>query len=522
MTVRHARGWRSNRWVAFTLLTVWFAVSAAAPAGSLVQGSLAGAGQDAADELSGAATVSQVPTALTLTPGDTAPIVVEVENPTAYEVVLSSVDVVHPSTVEVDVQAVPETVPPGQSVTFSYDVVARSGKARIVTVVTLSEPAGPDGAMVDRVVEVASDLETVSAAPTIELVALNAPASVADGEADIPVSVLVRNPSIYAFENATMTTIDSNDLVLERPSSGDCATPESDGAMTSDEPFDVAAGSAAIVELCLDVEGVVRIGKQTVAAVVSGTFATPGTATPATASSPMAIDVTVLGVSALSPLGAAGLLLFPAIVPVVVFLGFARVVYPRSSWLPSKVDVSEVGVGVWLVALAAAIYAIVWLVTGTDFTRETDTRSIVILYGLGMALGLVAWGAFALGYSRSTGRKRYKPGDSPKKVIERLAAQGASLSRPTVKGATPKKYILGRGPQGEVAVCSRLRYNTEPDIDDSVLSSFVQAIDGGDSGKALKELEKLSGRVTLDWSSGGVELSEAVEPDTAHTVIGPQ
>jgi hypothetical protein len=239
----------------------------------------------------------------------------------------------------------------------------------------------------------------------------------------------------------------------------------------------------------------------------------------ATASATIDIDVAVVGVTALSPLGATALFLFPAVVPVVVFLGLARIVYPRSSWLPSKLDVTQIGIAVWLLPLAALIYAVYWYATGTDLTRESNTQSIVKLYLAAMALGALAWGFFAFGYSESTGRKRFRTRDAPLEVLERLAAAGSSLIRPTVKGTQPRRYIIGLGPQGEVAVCSKIEYTSTASTEE--LQAFTDAMDGDDVGKTVDELRKVSTEVTLDWSSG-VALRESAEPDDAARVIGPK
>ena len=464
-------------------------------------------------------TVTQLPSTVSLATGDTTKITVGVDNPTNTAVVLASSQIDYPSTVKVEAPEFSETtVAAGDRFTVEYDVTAgaSAGSALVTTVLTIMEPTGDE--TTERAVEVATEVTIVAVSPTIELSVLSSPASMADGQHDTTATVIVRNASPYAFEGGRLEFVDSNDLSLRRALGSSCDYENDEPSL---ELESVAAGSATTVGLCVDSEDVVQVGKQTVGVVVAGKFATPGARIAATTSATIAIDVTVVGVTALSPLGAAALFLFPAIVPISVFLGLARVVYPRVSWLPSKLEVTQAGSAVWLVPAAALIYAIYWYATGTDLTRESNTQSIIVLYLAGMGLGLLAWGFFIFGYSRHTGRKRFKTSDTPMEVLERLAAAGSSLTRSSVKLTSPKRYILGLGPQGEVAVCPKIEYTSASTATTAELDAFTQAMDNNDAGRTLEELRKLSAKVTLDWS-GGVALLDSAEPDTAGRVIGPK
>jgi hypothetical protein len=483
--------------------------------------------------------VAQLPSKLTLAPGDAGTITVAVRNPTAATITVDELRVLAPSTLkfaEPSLEA--STIEPGDRLTAQFDVVAGStpGALAVTSIVTVSDvsPTSP------RSIEAVTEVTIVEVAPTLEVTFASAPTSASDGQDGAPTAVVIQNSSPYTVTGVQFAYVDSNDLSL-RPRVGDeCSDSKNDGGTDTTEPvsteagsdddadgvetappglgavgFSISAGESVTVELCLDVDDLVRAEKQTVGVVVSGTFETPGNPTPVSANATTEIEVTVLGTTFLDVLGPIGVLLFPPIVAIVVFLSLSRVAYPRTSWLPSKLEVKELGNAVWLIPAAAIVYWVAWLLGGVDLTRETSTLAIVVLYGIMMLVGILSWAGFAVGYNRRTGRKRFRPEDTPEKVLERLEHAGSRLTLPTVASVSPTRYILGLGPQGETAVCSKIEFTVDP-VDATLTKALTDAIDANDP----KQVRKEQGVAKLAWSSAGVQLLDAAQPAGANKVIG--
>jgi hypothetical protein len=217
-------------------------------------------------------------------------------------------------------------------------------------------------------------------------------------------------------------------------------------------------------------------------------------------------------VEALGPLGSTTLFIFPGILAILTFVTFSRLAYPRTSWIPAKVDVTDARLAFVALPAASLVYLIVWLVWGRNLTREISTEDVVILFALGFALGAGVWAVFAATYRQAIGRRQFKIGDSPKRVLERLKWSDASMECPTVTSIPGTGRLLGPGAAGKVAACSPItfRFTEAPQSNDAKRQAFRDAVGKDDFDHVLGAVPSL---VTLAWRAGGVRYLDP--PDVA-------
>jgi hypothetical protein len=194
----------------------------------------------------------------------------------------------------------------------------------------------------------------------------------------------------------------------------------------------------------------------------------------------------------------------PAIVAFVVFLGCNRLIYPRSSWLPSKVDVGNLTWVVVLLPLATLAYLIIWFCAGVDLTKETSTFWVLVLFVIGLSVGFGSWGVFAVGHYRRIGRRQFKPGDSIETVLERMDLNESALSLPFVAGSS--ELVVGQGPGDTVAVTSPAIYAFADSVAPDKQQEFITAIDENDPGAVLRLREQLGPDLMVSSAGAGVRL----------------
>lgn len=468
------------------------------------------AGDEAGDEV---ITLTVIPSNVGLAPGDRAEFAFVMTNSGATAVEVNSVRVqTPPRIVAVSSEpASPFSLGPGErrtqqfSVTAGYDAVP--GDLTVVADVTAPIPDG-SRMTIDRFVVATAGLELAS--PEGELVVSigSAPSILSDGQSDGEMRVLVQNTTSSPLTGIELRPIESMDVEVVTPARPVCTSAPSEVVACVS---DLEPGATEVVRVGLLVDDAVRTGKQQVGIVATATQAKGEVSRQLSSSATAEVELTVFGTAAVGPLGSTSLILLPAVVAFVVFLLLSRLVFPRTAWLPAKVDTGDFR---WLVALlpiGAFIALVAWLILGVDISRESSTGLVVLLYGIGFAFGVLAWLLFASGYQQRTGRKLFKASDSPLEVLKRLEANDTTLIRPLVKGSTTGERVLGRGSAGAVAVSPTIMYDLGG-LDDERRKAFSEAVTKGRPVDVLALLGEQTrfrrpGRKTreapsLMWASG--------------------
>lgn len=485
-----ARGPRARRG---SRLLVRLAAVALTAAPVLAVGGLAPAAAQPGPDLD----VRLVPGRVTLVPGDTTAVDLVVTNRSSAPATVTSVELRTPPRVVGERVPRPEvigTVGAGDvaRVTFALralggveegeadvvlEVVGAGGTGRRVLVATLTVAAGKAPQMLD-------------------VAFLSSPKALNDRERAVAI-VQVSNPTPFAFEDVRVAPVDSEDVRL-RPRTHRLGTLE--------------PGTTALVVLDVRVDGRVRTGPQQVGVVVSGHLAGSAGALRTQRVATAALDVSVFGLDAVSPLGAGTLFLLPGLVAVATFLLLSRRVYPRLASLPDTVEFKDPRTMVVVVPAGAVLYLGMFLVWGIDLTTEVGTWDVARLFGFATLLGTAAWAVLAVVYHRRTDRKQFRLDDTPAKVLERLAARSAGVRLPALSAGDRSRRYLADGPGDTVVACSVIDYHVAPTAPEEARSQLAAAIEAGDPGAVLG-CARL-GTATLRWRlpSGVALLPRPAEP----------
>ena len=465
-----------------------------------------------------------IPSKAALAPGDETTIMAVVSNSGSAQATVSSLTVSAPARVAAEPlePAAPFMVEPGGRVIKRFRVVAGRDAAPgdLVAVADLHSPA-PAGSGATSVRFLVATTELKLQVPTMELTVLvvSAPPSLSDGQSNGELTVLLRNTTSYDMTDLELRPISSMDIAVKTFGRNQC---RSTTVATTDEVIarrgPLSPGEAELVTVCLEVENEVRSGKQKVGVIVSGTLKTPTSSVDLSSSATTEVEVNVFGVSAVGPLGTASLFVLPGVVAFLAFLGFSRLVYPRSSWLPSKVDVSDARWVVGLLPFATMVYFLVWLIWGVNLTEETSTRFVMILFCLGLLTGLLCWVVFIVAYWKALGRKQFKVGDSPERVLKRLAWNKTPLPRPLLTGSATAERVLGYGPGGMVAVCSTIVYMFSETLGATQRQAFSDAVTAGDAQAVVDNLRR---GISLAWAHAGVRLLPEADAQVTAQAFAP-
>ncbi len=463
-------------------------------------------------------TLAVIPTKVGLASGDRVEALIVMTNTGAAAVTVNSLQVQTPPRIVArpTEPSGPFSLGPGERMTRQFSVTAGydtgPGDLTVVAQVSGPAPAG-SGLTTDRFVVTTVGLEV--AAPQGELLVsiVSAPTSLSDGQSNGEMQVLLRNTTSFPMTGVELRPIDSMDLALVAGDRSRCRNPPVEVVACVE---DLEPGAVEVVRIGLLVDDSVRAGDQKIGIVATATLGTDAVGRQLSSSAEAEIELTVFGTIAVGPLGSTSLILLPAIVAFVIFLLLSRLVFPRTTWLPAKVDTGDLRWLAALVPVGAFIALVAWLIVGVDVSRETSTTLVVMLYGIGLAFGLIAWCLFASGYQKKVGRKLFKNSDSPRDVLKRLEANNTTLMCLLMKDSATAERVLGRGSDGTVAVSSTIMYDLAG-LDDDKRAEFSSAVTAGQSADVLALLEK-GGRnrmrpdreakqtPSLSWASTGVRL----------------
>lgn len=458
------------------------------------------------------------PEKLTLAPGDEASVVVTISNPLTVPATVDGIDLIVPPRVTATLDGGGERfiVEAGARVTRRVQLTvgkdAPPGTLLLLADVTAPAPAD-SGLTAERYLAAAVDLSGQERADDLTVTIVSAPTEVSDGQSDAELAILVHNATGFEVKGIELRPIPSMDVHLV-PSAGDGACPAkaaSAGVITCLDAL--GPGRAEVVTMALKVDHRVRTGTQKIGVTASAHLDAPGAELVTTTSVTTEVKLSVFGVDALGPLGSTTLFVLPGILAILTFVTFGRLAYPRTSWIPAKVDVTDTKLALLALPVATVVYLLVWWLWGADLTREMSTPDVVLLFVLGVALGFGVWLAFATTYHRAIGRRQFKVGDSPKRVLERLNSGHGSLTCPTVSAIPGTGRLLGPGLAGKVAACSPItfRYTEAAQDDQAARNKFVADIERDDIAAVVRNVGPL---VTLYWRAGGVRYFDPAEVTT--------
>uniref|UniRef100_UPI0031E20D43 hypothetical protein n=1 Tax=Saccharothrix mutabilis TaxID=33921 RepID=UPI0031E20D43 len=360
-------------------------------------------------------------------------------------------------------------------------------------------------------------------APVPEVVFVSAPTKLNDGQSGKAV-VHITNRTPDAYRNVVITALDDDDIDISPPDGGPGTrfTPCPADAATSGRPVLACLDllpprTSVLLDVRVRAHPQVRTGKQSIGVVMEcGRVAAGGEPeTPSTFVGVRDVELAVFGVDAISPFGVGTLFVLPGLVAVLLFLLLVRV-YPRTSSLPETLDIKDLRILPVVVPPAALVYLTVFLVFGRNLTERVGTSDVAVLFGLGMALGIVVWLVVVFSWYRAIGRRRFKTGDRPVKVLERLCAtKGATLKLPRFTIDQDYYFHLAPGPEGKVLATPQLRYEFSAQGDSEqerkARIQFFDAVDNDDIALVLHAVR--TGTVTI--SADGPGHVVAVDPGPA-------
>lgn len=523
MVLRVAGGWNCARYAvtirrAVGLMAATIVVGTSLMAGVGVADSPRAESQEEEAAAAGTITVEVVPAVVAVGPGQVAEVQVAVYNTGAAPASVRSLDLLAPAAVEVvAADRQPFTIAGGERVVRMFEVAAAPGSAsgKLVAVADVSSPVGGSASTTDRFVSATAELSVTAPASDLKASIVSAPTDLFDGQRNRRLVVQLQNPTPYELREIQLQGINSTDITVGSGSTlEECLTPvnRSVGCIES-----LGRGASLLVALDLRVDGAVHTGKQTVGVMVSGEFAVPGAAQPTSASVTTEVDLSVFGVKVVSPYGASAVFFLPAIVAFVTFILAGRLVYPRTSWLPSKIEVADPTRLTLLLPLAGAAYLAIYGILGVDLTEEMSTWWVAVLFAVGFATGALAWLIYIWRYWERAGKKLFKASDSPAQVLKRLARNDSSLLRPQRISSGMPVVVLGRGAGDTIAISSLLvPIYTEGEGDPS--SAFMALVNSGDPAAVLNSMGL---RVKLQWAGSGVALVPASQPQETLAVPTP-
>lgn len=453
-------------------------------------------------------TLAVIPSQLALAPGGQVEVTVALANSGTTPATVNALKITPPPgvTAEPHEEPAPFSLGPGERTTRTLEVSIRydASPGTLTVAADVSAPVVEgSGLTTDRFVVATAAVQPATPPGELVVSIASAPGTLSDGQTDAHMQVLLRNTTSLPMGRVELWSINSLDVRVVGQAAPPChdAQPAVVTCLESLGP-----GEAALVQLDLNVDDTVRTGPQTVGVAATATLLDRPVSTSATTE----IELTVFGTTALGALGSSSLVLFPAIVSFVVFATLSRLIYPRATWLPAKVDATDLSLLVVLIPLGTLALVIVWLFFGVDTTREVSTPLVAAIYAMAIGIGAGLWLLYAIGYHRTIGRKLFKSGDTPHDVLKRLATNDTTLDRPLVKGSTTAEMILGRGSGGTVALAAPVRYDLE-DLTPEERREFSNAVTAGRPADVLAHLSQKGGSAPerppgLSWASTGVRL----------------
>lgn len=449
----------------------------------------------------GAVTAKLVPGSVNLVPGDLVPVELLITNANPWPVTVRSVDVRSPA--RVTTQRVPSpsdigVLPATDYVRKTFDVRAQrgleEGDVNVILEVEHPQPAeGPHRELVFATLGV----KVGKATQGIDVSFVSFPPKLNDSQ-QADAAVRITNTSAFAFERIRVIGVGSEDVTLSGPAGrvATCGTDKPDAALIACVDR-LAPGEATVVLLKVRAEERVRTGKQQVAVVVNGYTDATGEALAAEPIATNEIELAVFGVDAISPFGVGTLFVLPGLLAIVTFQLLYRYGYPRGNELPDTANFKDPTLMAIILPLSALAFLIVWLWRGADLRSEAGTTDVVILFGVGVAIGFVAWGLLYVVHYRRTNRKRFRLDDSPAKVLGRLRARDAGLSLPlvTIDGLQYRYLSVAAG--DEMVVCPQITYAFADTASAGVRQRYNNARTGEDIDAVLDDAA--ARRVTLGW-----------------------
>lgn len=483
----------------------------------------------AADEVP---TVRVTPSSVTLEPGDSVQLSVLIENPTASSVVLARIDALAPPGISADVSgvAVPGSLAARSSTMADLRVTAGTGVRESVVgiVVDFRQPGDSGiGSLADAELAIKPGSGPVSLVASFDVF----PDKLNDGESR-PATVRLENPTAFAYSGLIVSGLERGDVELDL--AGELSPPFVSCPASTSVPgmghslaclTEIASGATVLLDLNVEASDSVRTGNHQVGLVVTGSRDVAEGGAPLPLSSVVVTDeveLAVFGVDAISPFGLGTLFVLPGLLAVVFFLLLSRYVYPKSNKLPDTIELKDLRAMPFVIAFAAVSYLVIWAAWGTDLRRGVSTGNVILLFVVGLGLGVVAWGLVALLYWYSSGRKHFTVGDDPAGLLRRLRARDAGLVLPEFKSSGIHYLVLGPSEGQSVFAAPKIRY-TFSAVDDQERRSFYSAVGSGDIDEILRAHRDK--KVALNWSApSGVRTFEesAVQPTAQEQLIDQQ
>jgi hypothetical protein len=456
------------------------------------------------------------PASLTLEPGDVADVELLVTNGTNSAVTITEIDVAGPPRVTGQVSGLelPAAVAAGASVRAQLRLDAAPGvnDAEVGVVVQYRFADSPNTALVTKSLTIKSGQR--AQAPDVTLVGF--PDKLDDGQSR-SATVRIANATPFGYRHLTVSALDGDDVGLvlpnpELPSSPFTRCPDSIHALACLDQL--IAGEVQLLDVRVKAHESVKTGKQHVSVVVTGSrdIATGSgnnaaqVLPPATVVATGDVELTVFGVDALSPFGIGTLFVLPGLVAVLVFLLFARAVYPRKPSLPDTIELKDLRALPIVVPVAALAYLILWLVLGRDLTRAVSTFDVALLFVVGFLLGLVVWAVMAYLWWLHSGRKQFAVGDNYEKVLERLKARRSGLSLPQFWLNGVRYLYLVPTNDGRVLAAPSISYAFLENVGDKEREAFFPAIEQGYIDAVLRAYHKGQVRLASSVPTGVVSV----------------
>lgn len=464
-------------------------------------------------------TVQVVPSSISVVPGDVVQVAVVLDNPTDAPASVQDIRVVAPPRVSIGaVSGLPVLLAPRSSRVVTLDVGAGQGAEENSVGIIVEFGGNGD---TTRLAAASLSVKPAAASVALEAAFLVFPAKLNDGDSR-RATVRVTNPTGVAFTDLRLLAVDSDDaylVVSQSTATRGCPADQSRRLLTC--LADLAPGSSHLVDLEVRAHPSVRTGTQQVGVIIlaSGAVTEGATELPIVSTVAMHdIELAVFGVDVLSPFGVGALFLLPGLLAVAVFLAATRWVYPRvTSGLPEKVDPKDLTQMPVIVLVGVLAYVLVWVFWREDLTRRTSTLAVVLLFGLGILMGLAAWLVVALLYRQLVGRRRFRRNVEPQQVLQTLAHRGEGLTFPSLRTQTsPNAIYLHLGQtDGLEYVAPQIAYDLA-DATDSEERAFNNARRVGDIDTILN-LHK-AGKVTLEWTAPAEVQTYA--PESLPTLLG--
>lgn len=461
----------------------------------------------------GGVTLQVLPAVVTLSAGELATVDLVISNTTSAPVRATAVDIRVPAQVMAENVPSPDSIGrirAGGFVLASFTLRAGLGIENGEVDVLLQFRSGSPGwETAEQLVTGSLTLTAGTARQVPQAAFLSFPDKLNDGQS-VRAAVSISNPTPFPVRQIQVAAVDSEDVTLSQVAPAEppfvaCPAGTAQGNTLVGCLGTLAPGATAVLYLQVTASSRVQTGTQHVAVVVTSQISTSADPVASTVVATTPVQVTIFGVDALSPFGLGTLFVLPGIVTALVFLLLARYVYPRRKELPESLQFTDARTMLLVVPPAALAYLLVWAFWSVNLTDQAGTEDVILLFGLGIGLGVIVWAAVAVIYYERSGRKQFTVTDTPDKVLQRLQARGARLVMPVVaSGNVPYRY-LSDGPSGQLVACPPVTYAVTDNADAEAGHRFRVALDANDIDAVRREFHH--GNVSLNWQrQSGVTL----------------